>query len=199
MTIMEPARGTASRHHGRACRLATGMLGRAFELSTSPRRHLYRPGIVRRRMSLEGGDGMQQHRKSAGICGELDGISRGNAGGEFRKRPRLSSPCHRVREARQGRCPWPSPGQALAPSGGFAPPGPLRGPAPSKRRQRLCNPFVGEAGREGDNCFNQPRCKALCHGRAWPRHPRPLLLPAAKSRVTGPRPAMTQEAATRPN
>jgi hypothetical protein len=33
----------------------------------------------------------------------------------------------------------------------------------------------------------------MCHGRAWPGHPRLTVLPEAKPWMTGPSPVMTQE------
>ena len=75
---------------------------------------------------------------------------------------------------------------------------------PAGAKQSLvvhATPKVRVKGPEADNCFDQQRRKALCHGRAWPKYPRLLLPPAAKSWVAGPSPspAMTQGALTRPN
>ena len=55
-----------------------------------------------------------------------------------------------------------------------------------------------------NKCFNRMRVALLCHGRAWPGHPRLSLSRATKSWVTGPDPrvkrpgtVMTRDAATR--
>jgi len=60
-----------------------------------------------------------------------------------------------------------------------------------------CNTSRPKAPR-GNKRFNQPRRNFVFHGRAWPSNPCFCPLPAAKSWVAGPSPAMTRGAVIRP-